>query len=96
MQHRNGPDPELEALIERVARRAAEHAVRDAFHSIHLDLDDASSVRDLAADMHWTRRARIGSESVSFSIKRIIAIAAVIGTAVSYTIWTLLKNPPPN
>ncbi|UFM66782.1 hypothetical protein LOS78_12685 [Paracoccus sp. MA] len=94
-------DAEVEALVERVAARAAREAsaraareaVDDVFRSLGLDVRDPSDLVSWHADRQWTRAAREGSSRLGLSVKTTVIGSLV--TAVLALIWSALQNGPP-
>lgn len=88
-------DAEVEALVERVAARAAREAVDDVFRSLGLDVHDPSDVVSWHADRQWTRSAREGSGKLVLSVKT--TIFGSIATAILLLIWSTIQigHTPP-
>lgn len=83
-------DDQIEALIERVALRAADDAVRKAFMNLGVDILSPDDLRAWHADTQWTRSAREGSSRLGHSMRA--TVLGTITTAVLLAVWMFVKS----
>lgn len=81
----NDRDHLTRAQATEIAKEAAQETVKQLFERLDVDLDDPSDIRDLRADLAYSRRARVGSQKVTDHAKRALITAAVGGAL--YALW---------
>jgi hypothetical protein len=77
----------LEALVHRVAKEAAEQAAEDVLERLGIEPDDH---RDMQKDMAWLRKYRELSEKVGSRI--ILTFITILTGAVLTVIWQAITK----
>lgn len=80
-------------MMDAVARRTAEEAIRRTFASLGLDPHDPTEIARWHEDRTWLRRAREGSTTLERTIKT--TVVGSITTAILFAIWSVIQGNTP-
>jgi len=79
---------------QKIAREAADRAVRNMVRELGIDADDYQTVEEWRDTLRWARQAKQGSEQVRRSVRKGFAYGAAttVGGGLAYGTWLVLQT----